>query len=242
MALFTSGAAFFRSIEEAGKMDESKSSLFWVSSGAYFNYMLGEANTVHGSLQETNRWRLLYAKNNPKDTDQGFHPQNIFRLVIRRSLQDISFRFSFLISKTNLSKSENRNESNGVLAFLRYNDQNNLYYAGIRVDGRPVIKKKFGGTYHTLSYPPNLFPGVYSREASPNLIPQEKWFGLKATVRSEPSCAAKIELFFYSDGVWQKVADACDNGDIAGPPFKEGLSGIRTDFMDVKFRNIHVGW
>lgn len=236
-------------VEESFPMEASMDENWWVNSGAYFTKYEGVGSTVLGELPEDNRWRLLYARNNPRDTDDGYHPQNIFRLVTRTKWLNVEQRMYFNIDKINMSESENRNASNGVLFFGRYIDGNNLYYAGLRVDGHAVIKKKSGGTYHTLAYVP-VYEGVYDNQNSPNLLPEKKWIGMRARFENHKG-AVRILLYIDRESTklseknrekkrekeWELVALAVDDGTLGGPPiFEQGFGGIRTDFMDVKFR------
>lgn len=225
-------------VEEAKSMQESANPVWWVSSGAYYFRTRGYAHTFEGSLEETNRWRVLYERNNPRDTDQGYHPQNIFRLVNRGRYENFVQEMYFQITALHLSESENRNESNGVLLFNRYQDSDNLYYTGLRVDGHPVIKKKVAGIYHTLAYPGQLYPGKYDRGEAPNLLPIGKWIGIRSALQSNADSSVTILLYVdtEADGNWQLAAEALDKGEAFGPAFGAGFAGIRTDFMDVRFR------
>src|SRR5690606_26403964 len=116
-------------------------------------------------------------------------------------------------------------------------DGDNLYYAGLRVDGHAVIKKKAGGAYVTLAEAP-VFEGAYDRAANPNLLPAGRWMGIRAETRG--GADGKVLLSLYADtdasGRWQLVAQAVDDGTAGGPPHRDpGLPGVRTDFMDVTF-------
>jgi len=122
-------------LEETWPVDQSTSPYWWVNSGAYLKMLGGTGHTNEGTLPLTDRWRVIYAANNPTDTDNGAHPQNIFRLVTRNTWQNAQEEAYFKITADNLSASPNRNASNGILFFNRYQDGNNLYYTGIRVDG-----------------------------------------------------------------------------------------------------------
>lgn len=225
-------------VVEESSLSEEKDPVWWVNSGAYFCQLYDVVGyTILGPLPEENSWRKLYAKNNPRDTDDGYYPQNIFRLVTRKKYENFSQGMYFFIVRTNMSESENRNESNGVLFFNRYKDGDNLYYAGIRVDGRVVIKKKVKGTYYMLSYPKAAYPGVYDRTSNPNLLPEKKWIGMRSIIKT---VGETVLIQFYVDlevsGTWTLAAEIIDDGTIGGPPiFEEGYAGIRTDFMDMIF-------
>lgn len=227
-------------LHETGKMDDSSSPYFWLNSGGKLYLVGGFGRTVFGELPLNDKWRLLYVISNPTDTDNGYHPQNIFRLVTRSKWQNFSQEVYFQGAKLNMSTSTNRNASNGVLLFNRYQDSNNLYYTGIRVDGTAIIKKKINGTYYTMAQRPFYNNGSpYNRDTNPNLIPMKKWMGLKSEVKTNPDTTVSIKLFIDRDktGNWVLAAEAVDDGRSygGGVILNEGFAGIRTDFMDVEF-------
>ena len=126
----------------------------------------------------------------------------------------------------------------------RYEDGNNLYYIGVRVDGSAIIKKKKNGTYYTLTQIPNIYQGSYNRDNNPNLLPQNKWIGLRSEIKNITN--NKVEIKLYIDklwqGNWQLIASTIDDGVSFGGSalVNSGLNGIRTDFMDVEFRDFKV--
>jgi hypothetical protein len=226
------------SLVEASSVNLSTSGYWWVNSGARMYLSGGSGKTVHGSLPASDYWRTLYASNNPTDTDNGYHPQNIFRLVGRSLWSDFRQEAYFRIAADNLSASPNRNASNGILLFNRYKDSSTLYYTGLRVDGNAIIKKKLKGTYYTLASV-KVFPGTYSASSNPNLLPKNQEIGLRSEVST---IAGKVTIKVYSDvgktGTWTLVAQAVDDGSKYGPIIDgAGFGGIRTDFMDVSFDN-----
>ena len=123
---------------------------------------------AQGHRADDDRWRVRYAISNPVDTDDGYLPQNLFRLILRQKWKNFRQSFYFQIRNVNMTDSPNRNASNGVLMFHRYVDSDNLYYAGVRVDGATVIKKKYRGTYYTLATKPMYSGGPYDRASRPN--------------------------------------------------------------------------
>ncbi len=226
-------------IEESYPSSMSASREWWVNSGAYMSMSEGKGHTSTGELSAADPWRLLYSEENPQDTDNGYHPQNIFRMPTRSVWLNARQILYFIVLKNNLSASPNRNESNGLLLFNRLQDNFNLYYAGVRVDGAAVIKKKIGGTYYTLAYMPGIYPGLYDHNTNPNLLPSNRWIGLRCEVVNRGSSSVSIKLYVDKGwtGEWMLVAEAVDNG-IGGPAFtRPGYGGIRTDFMDVVFEN-----
>src|SRR3989338_3479902 len=128
------------SLQESGSMDKSTSPFWWLNSGGLFILKDGLGMTIQGDLNAANKWNIAYASANPVDTDIGYRPQNIFRLVTKSKWQNFDQRVYFKITKLNMSESPNRNASNGFLLFNRYIDGDNLYYTGVRVDGSVVIK------------------------------------------------------------------------------------------------------
>jgi len=185
------------------------------------------------------RWRVLYSSSNPVDTDDGYHPQNIFRFVTEGLWRDVQQTAHFRIQTLNMSSSPNRNASNGVLFFHRYQDGMNLYYAGVRVDGAAVIKKKIGGTYYTMAYRSGVYPGgAYSATTNPNLLPSGRWIGLRTVVENVAAgVSIRVELDDPNLGAgWTPIVEAEDSGQYGGAPITApGHAGIRTDFMDVEF-------
>jgi hypothetical protein len=232
-------------LEETGKMAESQSQRWWLNSGGLMTTENGVARTNFGDLPKDSSWRKLYAKTNARDTENGKQPQNIFRLVTRSEWQELTQQLYFNIEKINLSESEFRNESNGVLLFNRYQDGDNLYYTGIRMDGDVVIKKKIDGKYYTLAEKHLLTNGEkYDRIDNPNQLPLHAWFGLKSEVINIDKDTVGIKLFIDKEGNgnWQLALEAKDSSKKYGkaPLTDAGFAGIRTDFMDVSFRDYKI--
>ncbi len=233
------------SVEETGNISESGNSKWWLNSGAYFYSENGTGRTVLGELSSLNAWRVAYNAANSEDTDNGYHPQNIFRLLSRSKWQNQDSQVYFQIKKNNLSTSTNRNQSNGLLLMTRYVDSNNLYYVGVRVDGTSIIKKKIGGVYYTLSQKqlPGI-TGVYNVTTNPNMLPHNSWIGLRSVVTNKDSNTVNIKQYidFGKTGNWTLVADINDTGSQYGasPHTSIGFVGLRTDFMDVVFDDFKV--
>ena len=233
------------SVAEADKVIDRTSPGWWLGSGAYFYSAQGIGSTLVGKLRVDDPFRIAYSTSNPVDTDNGYYPQNIFRLVLTRG-KWLNFRqeADFEMVNNNLSKSPNRNESNGLLFFNRYQDADNLYYTGIRVDGAAVIKKKINGTYYELSLNQFYKDSIYNHETNPNLIPKNKWIGLRSEIKTNPDNTVNIKLFIDKDmtGDWVLATEATDDGKSYGgaPILDAGYTGIRTDFMDVQFDNYKV--
>lgn len=230
-------------LEETGRMQDTRSPYWWLNSGGIFTSENGVGKMVQGELAEDNFWRELYNKNNPRDTDNGYHPQNIFRLVTRGKWKNLQQEGYFRIIADRLSSSQYRNASNGLLFFNRYQDGDNLYYTGIRVDGFVVIKKKTGGKYFTMTYKP-VYRGKYDRKKNPNLLPKNTWIGLRSEVVNEADGTVNIKVYLDKNrsGNWELIAEAKDNGKRYGGKaiLDEGYAGIRTDFMDVEFDDYKI--
>lgn len=219
-------------IEEAGSPSQSSSPYWWVNSGGYFNVQSGIGKTVQGELPSNDFWRLAYASANPLDTDNGYHPQNIFRLITKSNWTNFTQEGYFEVNEINLSSSPNRDGHNGFLFFNRYVDGQNLYYTGLRVDGKAIIKKKKNGTYTTLSSN-QVFPGTYNRNSNPNLLPLNTKIGLRSVVQTNSNGSVNIKVYMDNGhtGNWVLIAEATDSSN----PITSGASaGIRTDFMDAE--------
>ncbi len=231
-------------LEEAGNPRESKSRLWWLDSGGRLYFDGETARTIQGTLPTYDYWRFLYSSSNPLDTDNGYRPQNIFRLISRQRWQNIDQQAYFKISRDNLSDSLNRNESNGLFLLSRYVDHDNFYYVGLRVDGAVVIKKKYKGVYHELAYKTVIVDGGnshYDRKRNPSLLPKNVWLGLRGRLTNNPDDSVTIQAFIDQDnsGNWLPVVQAVDSkSQSAGPAIQQaGSVGIRTDFMDVVIRD-----
>lgn len=229
-----------KTLQEAGTMKNSSSLQWWLSSGGVMLEGADMFSTNLGSLAKNSFWQKLYAKTNARDTDGGFYPQNIFRLVNRTERKNLDQQVYFNIDKINLSSSGYRNESNGVFFFNRYQDQNNLYYTGLRVDGRAVIKKKINSEYYTMAEKP-VFSGKYDRQSDPDLIPLHQWIGIRSEVENLDNGSVMIRFFVdpYDNGNWQLALEARDDGNKYGgaPITSAGYGGLRSDFMDVIFKD-----
>ncbi len=224
-------------ISEAGQMTDSLDEYWWLSSGAKFYRMGKKAGSVQGELATTDKFRLLYAISNPIDTDNGYRPQNIFRLVTRAKFKNFTQQVFFNINHINISKSPNRNQSNGVFFFNRYQDANNIYYAGIRVDGTAVIKKKLKSHYTTLKSVA-IYPGLYNHDTLPNLLPAKRWIGIRTVTTTNANNHVEITIYLNDNQLgqgWTRVLQAEDTDTDDQSILKEGYAGIRSDFMDIIF-------
>lgn len=223
-------------LNETGSMRESPSPYWWVNSGGRMNFLQGYGETIQGSLPDDDVWRKTYAQSNSRDTDNGLHPQNIFRLITKYVWRNVRQEAYFMIMADRQSNSPNRNESNGMLLMSRYENSDNLYYAGVRVDGMAVIKKKRNGVYYILAEIP-IVKGIYNRESNRNILPKQQWIGMRSEIRTLPSGEVFIELYTDVNGVWRKVLSAVDDGKRFGTVIHStSYAGIRTDFMDVRIK------
>lgn len=231
-------------LSESGGINDATSTYgWWVNSGAYMKIASGTGKTVQGNLAASDPWRLAYAKSNPTDTDNGFHPQNIFRLILKSNWTDFEEEAYFNIETLQLSQSPNRNESNGILLFGRYVDENNLYYVGLRVDGNAVVKKKRNGEYFVLKEIPIIPNKPYNRNTNPNVLPKNTWIGLRTEFKTDTAGVLHITLWtdIGKTGDWRLAATAVDDGVSSGPVITGPAHvGIRTDFMDVSFTDFQI--
>ncbi len=228
-------------LEEAGIMSESSSPYFWINSGAKLIIENGSGKTVQKSLSQGDRWQSLYKTANPLDTGEGYFPQNIFRLVTRSSWKNLREELRFKIAKINMTDTPNRNGYSGLLLFSRYKDSQNLYYAGIRMDGKATIKKKINGAYYTMAEA-KVFSADsgYDKEANPNLIPGNKWMRIKMETKDLPDGSVSISLFLDKTdlGTYAQILSATDKpGLYGGTDTVKGptYAGFRSDYMDLIF-------
>ena len=225
-------------ISETSSMENSRDVDWWVNSGGQFIIGNGIASTITGDTPQENRWFNLYRNSNPQDTDGGLYPQNLFRLVTKQEWQNLDQILYFRIIGDNLSKSHNRNSSNGVLLFNRYHDGDNLYYVGLRVDGDVVVKKKIYGKYYTLAQS-TLFPGDYNSQDNPNLIPKDTWIGIRSQIQNKGDFVnIKMLVDVKNNEDWSEKINIDDKS--PGILINSGFAGIRTDFMDVEFKDYSI--
>jgi hypothetical protein len=238
-------------LAESFPMESSSSKYFWLNSGGKLPIKGGVGGTLQGPLPANDYWRVLYGKNNPLDTGNGYYPQNLFRWVTRSTWTNISQELPFKITKMNLTDTPNRDGYSGVLLFARYaSDGQTTYYAGVRQDGTPVIKKKYKGTYYTMSQPAAIFSNgsPYNKDTNPNLIPENKWMAIKFDVVNKADGTAALNLYLDQNydiktaRNWKLVASATDAPNKYGstPVLTTNYAGIRTDYMDVLFDNYRL--
>ncbi len=229
--------------EETGNIGSSPMTDWWLNSGAYFSMKDGIGSTVQGELKKGDKRQVSYRNYDSSETDGGFHPQNIFRLVTKTKWKNFSQECYYKINRYIVSADENRSASNGLLLFNRYQDQDNLYYTGLRVDGTVVIKKKIKGEYFLMAQK-QVYPGTYGRKKNPNLLPIGRWIGIRSEVVNNSNGTVSIKVFLDRNrtGVWQQIVTATDNGKSygGGAIRNEGYGGIRTDFMDVQFDDYRI--
>lgn len=226
-------------LEETASPEESSSEKFWLNSGAYFYVFDGVGSTVTGSLEEGSKWQQAFWEYNPESTQGGFYPQNIFRLLTRDVWQNSQSTLEFVVHQNNLAKTPERNESNGVLLFMRYIDSDNLYYAGLRVDGHAVLKRKTFGEYETLAEVP-VIEGTYHSITNPNLLKLNSPYSIRSSIKNN-SYGDPVVDFYYRENpsdAWHHVFSYLDMSENAIRATAH--NGIRTDFMDVEFLRYEV--
>jgi len=232
-----------RVIEEIGQMEASGDKDWWLNSGAFLYIKNGTARTIFGKLRKENKWQKKYQDYNPLETDGGYRPQNIFRLVTRSKWQNFQQECYFKIHHYELSSDEHRSASNGLFLFNRYEDGDNLYYTGLRVDGTVVVKKKYKGKYYLMAQK-KILPGKYNRQEMPNLLPENKWLGLRSEVQTIADDQVEIKVFVKLSPKkdWRKVITIKDDGNKYGGRaiLAKAFAGVRTDFMDVELDNYEI--
>lgn len=219
-------------LHESASSDTSSSPYWWVDSGGKLLVENGVGKTMQGEAID-DMWQTRYERSSSEDTDEGKYPQNLFRILTRSKWDNVRSEISFRIIRDNDTATPNRNESNGVLFMSRYKDGDNLYYAGLRVDGRAVIKKKYDGLYYTLAED-QIFPGTYTQGKS--LLPRE-WITIRMETKTENDTVRITLSQKNASGEWKELASAVDRGQYdETPPITGSFPlGIRTDFMDVEF-------
>lgn len=227
-------------LDESGSMNETWSPYFWLNSGGKFIIKNGVGETAQGPLPSSDYWRELYGKTNALDTGNGYYPQNLFRLITRSRWDNVIEQLRFKITHINLTDTPNRDGYSGVLLFSHYQDEYNLYYAGIRMDGTAVIKKKVGGVYYTLAQTPIWKNGRdYNKYTNPNLIPENRWMGLKLETKDNADGTVSLTLWLdqTDTGAWHQVLAVKDSQSSTGAPTVRGAAyaGIRTDYANVQF-------
>jgi hypothetical protein len=213
-----------------------------VNSGAIFVVDNGLARTASGPIYQLKKWQELYAADDPVDTDGGWYPQNIFRLINSSSNLNTKQEVYFNVERYRLSESPNRNMTNGVFVFTRYIDSQNLYLAGLRVDGTAVIKRKLNGIYQTLATVPFANSSLYDSKINPNLLPTGKWIGmaLESKNNSDGTVGIKFTVDLNDGKGWRVMLETTDNPAAISHGttlLKPGRGGIRTDFLDINFKH-----
>ena len=231
-------------LEEAGGYESSLNNLYWLNSGA-LAYVYGSTSirTLTGDLEKGSKWQRAYMVSNPIDTENGYHPQNLFRLFTKAVFSDAVYQTYFKITKIVLSQSPNRNESNGVLIMFHAKDNANLYYAGLRVDGTAVIKKKTTGDYMTLGEVPVFAFAKYDKNSNPNLLPLDVWLGVQVKIKELPLKQEDITLSIDigNSGMWVPMIHVIDTFQNNVPTlFEPSHAGLRTDFMEVQMKDFTI--
>jgi len=228
-------------ISETGTPEESASPYFWLNSGGTLYLAGGIGSTIHGALPERSYWRTEYRATNPEDTENGRNPQNVFRLLTVAEWKNVEQEAYFRIDAYNVSRSTNQNESNGIFLMSRYQNADNLFYAGVRVDGAATIKRKLNGNYETLAYRPYLPGSPETYRIHQSLLPQQTWFGIRSTVSTDAQGRISIALFIDRDDQnhWEQLVETTDRISTGNAPllFEPGRAGIRSDFMDLEIKD-----
>ncbi len=238
---FTDDFSPDKSLIENHPITSSASPYWWVNSGGYAYWENGVGRTVYGDVAQPNDDPRLASYQPKANTDYGEHPQNIFRFVQRGNWGDYRQTMYYKIDRYIMSPNGSRTGHNGLLLFNRFIDSYNLYYTGIRVDGRAVIKKKTQGNYKTLANP-KVLPGTWNRDTNPNLIPEGTWIGVRSEIKNVGAgVSIKVFLDIGRTGQWELIAEAFDDESQGGLVLTEPAhAGVRTDFMDVSFDDYEI--
>lgn len=225
-------------LSETSQPQSSLSDQWWLQSGGVLTQDGNVWKTMHGALPPDDPWRKVYLRKNPLDTDGGYYPQNIFRLLSKSHPTDTTQELYFIIDEDRVSRSPNRNASSGVFIISRYTDANNFYQLGIEVSGKAVIKKKYNGLFYVLAennvwqYESN----TYDENSRKSILPQDTRLGIK-TELNETSNGLQIKLYVDQGNGLVLAAETTDEGSLYGPILTKGRFGIRSDFMDISFYN-----
>ena len=226
------------SVLEESLPETSTNPYFWLESGGRMIQQNSIGSTVQGALPQGDALRLRY-KNNAS-TDYGYRPQNIFELIGRQQWLGNSQILWFKIIKENFDSNSAKKPSNGLFLISRRTDNDNSYFAGVRFDGQAVIKKKINSNFFTLASS-KVFPGTYDKTKNPSFLPQNTWIALKIETQNvQGGVSLKLFMYNFSSKVWEKISEALDSGTGGAAFTNSGFSGVKTDFMDVQFKNYQV--
>lgn len=203
-------------LSEADSPAASSSAYWWLASGGQMSIANGIATTLPGT--------------------------HLFQLFLRTKVRDCSLETYVRKTKDNLESAANRYPYNGISLFLRYADDNNHYYAGIRADGYVIIKKKRNGVYYTLAQK-KILTGTFNATTSPNLIPSGTWIGLRAAIVNNSSGIPTLSLFtdIGKTGIWKSALEVVDDAALFGASLPNaGTCGMRSDFMNLSLDDFRV--
>jgi hypothetical protein len=192
--------------------------------GGYATVTEDGLETIQGAVEKDDPWRSKYLRSNAMDTESGYYPQNVFRLVTVESYKDSSTEVYFNVRNFNPSTSPNKNDSNGVYILSRYTEVGNFYMAGLDMLGNAVIRKRLWGAYTTLTDAKLL-----------EALPRDTLIGLRL-VTETLSDTTQLKLYVDQGEGLKLVMEVEDTGEI----IKEGYAGLRSDFMDVVYENFKV--
>lgn len=233
-------------LEETRLIYESPSPYWWLNSGGLLLMREGMGATQHGPLEEGSQWQQIYSNTNPLDTENGYFPQNIFRLLTRGVAENKRQEIRFSIDAVHLTSTPNRGGWSGIFLINRYRDDDNLYYAGIRMDGYAVIKKKYDGVYYTMAYAKLFSPEVsYNKDAISNLLPDNRWMRIRSDITTQQNGSVIISLWLdeTDNGAYTRILEATDAPGAhqeTDALYGAGHGGIRTDYMDISFDEYRI--
>ena len=226
-----------RTLTETSSPSGSPDANLWLKSGGKIIIANGEALSIQGSLPTNDPLRLAYATRAGVESDNGFHPQNIFQLNTKKSWLNSSAEVDVKITNLNLFNLANVHPWNGVSLISRFTNDDNYYYASWRTDGYMIIKKKVGGVHHTLSQK-KVYEGTYDATDNPSLLPFNQTVGLKFDTNTNSD--GSVNLRFYLDknnsGDWTLITEHTDKS----PLKSSGQSGLLASYLDAEYRNYTI--
>ena len=231
-----------RTLTESTSSTNSPDANLWLKSGGKLTIADGRALSLQGSLSANDPLRLAYAQKANIESDNGFHPQNIFQLNTKKVWLNSSAEVDVKITSLNFFNLNNSHPWNGISLISRFTDDNNYYYSSWRVDGYLTIKKKSAGKHYTLIQK-KIYDGTYDPAVNPSLLPFGKNVGLKFDTVTNANGSVTLKLYIDNDntGNWQLATEYTDTGSIGGNTLKNsGQAGILASYIDAEYSGYNI--
>jgi hypothetical protein len=240
-----------RIITEAGKSEQDLD----ITSGGALIVRDGLGSTLTGRTTPQDVWYVY----NPRNFDQVkvMYPQIVFRAVTPGdsiNWSNYEVKLSIIPTEHVVSTSPEVDGTDGIYLFFHYQDQDNLYVAGLTKDGRIVIKRK-GSSYYGLIAEQYIFEGVYHR--NDNFITPfvGSTITLTGVIKNLDNGNVAITIkaqIIDSEGkiVLSRELSGEDRGDLVpqsngvgvlGDPIRSGRAGIRLDSIEALIAEFRVG-